>query len=182
LSVRFDLPNGCRLRPLEESDAEKLAHLVAANRAYLAEWMPWAAGEIGREQQLEFIRRTRRQLEEDDGFQSAILDDGAIVGTIGFHRVDWVNRATSLGYWLAESSQGRGTMTEAVRALTSHAFGAWNLNRVEIRAALGNTRSRAIPTRLGFVQEGVIRQAERFADHFKDLAVYSMLAADWPAA
>jgi len=180
LTLAFELPNGCRLRPLEETDADELSRLAAANRAYLAEWMPWASGGIGPEQQREFLRRAERQLAEDDGFQAAILDDGAIVGTIGFHRIDRANRATSLGYWLAESSQGRGTMTEAVRALTTHAFAVWELKRVEIRAAVGNARSRAIPQRLGFVEEGVLRQSERFTDHYKDVVVYSMLAEDWP--
>ena len=99
---------------------------------------------------------------------------------IGFHRVDWVNRATSIGYWIGAASQGRGIVTEAVRALTSYAFDVWELNRVEIRAATGNGRSAAIPLRLGFVEEGVARQSERHGDSFKDLAVYSMLAADWP--
>ena len=99
---------------------------------------------------------------------------------IGFHRVDWVNRSTSLGYWIAEASQGRGTVTEAVRALTTHAFEVWSLNRVEIRAAVGNDRSAAIPLRLGFVHEGVLRQSERHGETYKDLAVYAMLAADWP--
>ena len=98
---------------------------------------------------------------------------------IGFHKVDWVNRATSIGYWLAAASQGRGIVTEAVRALTGYAFDVWELNRVEIRAAVGNGRSAAIPLRLGFVEEGVARQSERHGDSFKDLAVYSMLAADW---
>ena len=75
--------------------------------------MPWAAGrQRGVEQQLEYIRRSLAQLAEDDGFQAAIFDGGAIVGSIGFHRIDWTNRATSLGYWLAETSQGRGTLSQ----------------------------------------------------------------------
>jgi ribosomal-protein-serine acetyltransferase len=100
---------------------------------------------------------------------------------IGFHRVDWVNRATSIGYWISAAAQGRGIVTDAVRAITTHAFEVWDLNRVEIRAAVGNARSAAIPLRLGFVEEGVARQSERHADGFKDLAVYSMLAENWRA-
>lgn len=42
-----------------------------------------------------------------------------------------------------------------------------------------NTRSRAIPERLGFTEEGVRRQAEKFADRRHELVVYSMLAHEW---
>jgi ribosomal-protein-serine acetyltransferase len=70
-------------------------------------------------------------------------------------------------------------MTEAVRALTTFAFENWHLNRIEIRVAVGNERSGAIPERLGFVKEGVLRQVERHGDAFKDNVVYSMLAAEW---
>jgi len=158
-----------------------LYRLVDANRAYLAEWLPWAAGQSGIETHLEFIRVARRQLADDNGFQAAILDGVDIVGVIGFHRIDWANRSTSIGYWIGALSQGRGIVTTAVRALTAHAFEVWELNRVEIRAATGNARSAAIPLRLGFVEEGVARQSERHGDSYKDLAVYSMLAADWLA-
>jgi ribosomal-protein-serine acetyltransferase len=154
---------------------------VQANRAYLAEWLPWAAGESSVEMRHEFIRTSQQQLADDNGFQAAILDGGEILGVIGFHRVDWANKATSIGYWIAAESQGRGIVTEAVRALTTYAFDVWGLNRVEIRAATSNARSGAIPLRLGFVEEGVARQSERHGDSFKDLAVYSMLAADWRA-
>ena len=180
MTIRFDLPNGFRLRPLEEADAEPLFRLVQANRGYLAEWLPWAAAESRVETHLEFIRASQQQHADDNGFQAAILDGDEIVGVIGFHRVDWVNRATSIGYWIGAANQGRGIVTEAVRALTAYAFDVWDLNRVEIRAATGNGRSAAIPLRLGFVEEGVARQSERHGDSFKDLAVYSMLAADWP--
>jgi ribosomal-protein-serine acetyltransferase len=70
-------------------------------------------------------------------------------------------------------------VTEAVRALFDHAVRALKLNRIEIRAGVDNTRSRAIPARLGFKQEGILRQAERVGDRFVDHLVYAMLAEDW---
>lgn len=98
---------------------------------------------------------------------------------VGFLAVDWTNRSTSIGYWLADAAQGKGTMTRAVASLTDHALTGWQLNRVEIRADVDNRRSRAIPERLGFQQEGVLRQAARIGDRYVDHAVYAMLAADW---
>ena len=168
------------LRLLRERDAEELYALIADNRAYLAEWMPWPAAQTLEGTQ-QFIRLTRRQRADDNGFQAAIVIDGAIAGVVGFHAVDWANRTTSIGYWLAEAFQGRGTMTEAVRALVDHAFDAWKLERVEIRAAPGNARSRAIPERLRFTEEGVLRAVERVGDRQLDNVVYSMLASEWRA-
>jgi ribosomal-protein-serine acetyltransferase len=177
----FDLPGGYRLRAFEADDAEELYALADANRLYLAEWLPWA-WESNLEMARGFLDRARWQAEHDSGFQAAIVDEtGAICGVVGFHGVDWNNRTTSIGYWLAADRQGRGTMTEAVRALVSHAFDAWQLHRVEIRVAVGNERSSAIPRRLGFVQEGVLRQVERHGDGFKDNVVYSILTDEWPA-
>ena len=175
----IDLPGGFRVRIVGESDADPIYEVVEANRAYLAEWLPWA-GSATLDSIREFIGRARLQAEGDNGFQAVIVDgSGAVAGFIGFHFVDWNNRSTSLGYWLAEDRQGRGTMTEAVRALTTLAFDEWGLNRVEIRAAPGNERSAGVPERLGFTKEGVLRQVERHADGFKDNVVYSILAAEW---
>ncbi|HEY7829729.1 MAG TPA: GNAT family protein [Solirubrobacteraceae bacterium] len=176
---RFEISGSHRLRLLEESDAKELHALIDANRAYLARWMPWAQEQTA-EQTLAFILATREQLAGNNGFQLALTDQQRIVGVLGFHSVDWVNRATSLGYWLAESAQGQGLVTEAVSALIDHALRGWQLNRVEIRAAVENLRSRAIPERLGFKQEGTLRQTMRLGDRYLDHVVYSMLASDWP--
>jgi ribosomal-protein-serine acetyltransferase len=177
--LRYDLPGGCFLRLFDESDAAEVYAVVDANRAYLARWLAWVEETRSADGVLAFIRRTRQQLADNNGFQLAITDGTNIIGTIGFHSIDWNNGSTSIGYWLAEDRQSRGTMTEAVRALTGHAFEVSKLNRVEIRAAVGNVRSRAIPERLGFRQEGVLRQAERIGDRYEDSVVYSMLASDW---
>lgn len=70
-------------------------------------------------------------------------------------------------------------MTDAARALTHHALSTWELNRVGIWAAPGNRPSRAIPERLGFREEGTLRQAQRIGERYSDVVVYSMLAEDW---
>jgi ribosomal-protein-serine acetyltransferase len=180
--LRRELPGGYALRLLEESDAQELYGVIDANREHLAAWMPWAEGERSPEDVLPFIRATRRQIADNDGLQTAIVDpDGAIVGMVGVHGVDWPNRRTSIGYWLARDEQGRGTVTAAVRAYVDHAFGTWGLNRVTIEAAAGNARSRGVPERLGFREEGVLREAGRVGERVMDHVVYGMLAADWRA-
>jgi ribosomal-protein-serine acetyltransferase len=169
------------LRALEDADAEALYALIDRDREQLSPWLPWAA-EQALSNTRDFIAAAHRQEDEGNGFQVALLHDGAIAGVVGFHAVSWAHRSASLGYWLAADRQGRGLMTTAVRRLVDHAIFEWALHRIEIRAAVGNRRSRAIPERLGFVQEGVLRQAELVQGRYLDLVVYSMLAPDWPAA
>lgn len=180
--LRFELSSGCYLRLFEESDAEELDRVIATNRGHLAKWLAWANDPGGAEAQLAFIRRTREKLAANDGFVAAIIDGAAIVGWVGFDGIDWDSRTTSIGYWLARDRQGRGIMTEAVAALTGYAFDVWKLNRVEIRVAVGNQRSAAIPQRLGFREEGTLRQRERHGDSFRDIVVYSKLAQEWEAS
>jgi ribosomal-protein-serine acetyltransferase len=177
--LRFELSSGCYLRLFEESDAEELDRVIAANHAHLAKWLAWANDPGGAEARLAFIRRTREKVGANDGFCAAIIDGDAIVGWVGFDTVHWDSRSTSIGYWLARDRQGRGIVTEAVAALTGYAFDMWKLNRVEIRVEVGNQRSAAIAQRLGFREEGILRQGGRHGDSFKDIVVYSMLAQEW---
>lgn len=175
---RFALSTDHGLRLFEETDAESLYALIERNRSHLSPWLPWAEHQT-LEGTRAYIRMSRKQLADNEGFQAAITGGGRIIGSIGFHRVDWLHRSTGIGYWLAADAQGHGTMTLAVSALLDFAFGAWRLHRVEIRAAVGNSRSRAIPQRLGFQLEGTLRQAEFVAGRYLDHAVYSMLSEEW---
>jgi ribosomal-protein-serine acetyltransferase len=178
--VRVRLPQGCRLRPLDAADAPELQALIEANREQLACWLGWAAGQTIDDTQ-DFLRRSGEQAAAGDGFQMAIVCEERIAGVVGYREVEWRRRSTSLGYWLDASHQGNGTMTEAVRTLVDHAFGVWRLDRVEIRAAVANRRSRAIPERLGFRLERTLPAAEVIAGREVDSVVYAILQTEWPA-
>lgn len=172
---------GLELRSVTESDAAELDRLIEANRHHLAPFMPWVAGHAIEGTQA-FIRAAIRQEASDDGFQAVIVCDGEIAGVAGFHRVDRPNATTSIGYWMDAKRQGQGVMTAAVSALIDHAFGALDLHRVELRIAPNNARSRAIAARLGFSEEGVLRDAERFGSEHRDLILHSLLATEWVGA
>jgi ribosomal-protein-serine acetyltransferase len=167
------------LRSLSADDADALFSVIDENRAYLRRWLPWVDGSRSVGDTLAFIESDMRQSDDNQGFSAGIWLDGKIAGVVGYHPIDWLNRAVSIGYWLAESQQGAGIMTASCRALVDHAFCGLNLNRVTIACATHNTRSRAIPERLGFFHEGIRRDAEWLYDHFVDHAIYSQLQREW---
>ena len=63
--------------------------------------------------------------------------------------------------------------------LVDHAFHEMGLNRIEIRCAADNYRSSAIPERLGFNKEGVLRQSEFRDGRLHDFNIFGLLAAEW---
>lgn len=177
LCIQVD--NETQLRLHEARYAGEYFALIDRNRAYLREWMPWAAHESSIEDTRAYMKQTLLQLANNEGLQTGIWYHDQLVGSIGYPRLDWADRKAEIGYWLDASMQGKGLVTKACRTLVTYAFDQYRLNKVEIHCATGNTRSRAIPERLGFTQEGIIRQAQWISDHYVDMVIYGMLAHEW---
>ncbi|MCR8645626.1 GNAT family N-acetyltransferase [Paenibacillus sp. N1-5-1-14] len=173
------IDNQLFLKLFEPRDAEALYQLIQSNRNYLRKWLPWVDGTRTIDDTRSFIESTSVQFTNNNGFTSGIYFNSLLCGMISFHAMDWHNKKTSLGYWLAESYQGRGIMTRTCKEVLTYAFTQLNMNRIEIRAGFHNYQSRAIPERLGFAYEGIARQSEWLYDHFIDHAVYSLLFTDW---
>jgi len=175
----FTLPGGVHLDLLAEKHAPEIFAVVDRERAHLREWLPWVDGTAAVGDTRAFIQTAVQQLADNDGLAAGIWCDGEFAGTIGTHKIDWLNYKVELGYWLAARFQGRGIITNAWRALVSHCFDHWKLHRVEIHCATGNRKSCAIPERLGFRLEGLLREAHFVNGRYDDLNVYAMLASEW---
>ena len=175
--MRIHLSDELELRALTAADVDEVHALVEGNRDHLAAWMPWAAGQQ-REGTENYLRGAEQKRERGEALDFAIVLDGRIAGCAGFPIIDPYARAGIIGYWLAREHEGRGLVTRAVSALIDHGFGELGLHRVQISAATDNVRSRAVPERLGFTQEGVLREAELVGDEYQDLAVYGLLSTE----
>lgn len=167
------------LRLHEDRFAEDFYRLIDRNRQHLRQWMPWLDSEQSVDDLLMFMKESRLQFANNLGIQAGIWYQGQIVGAVGFHDLDWVDRKVETGYWLSADQQGKGIITKTCKTLINYAFDEYGLNKVEIHCATGNSRSRAIPERLGFTQEGIIRQAQWLYDHYVDMVIYGILASEW---
>lgn len=167
------------VEPVRLEDVSELYAAIDRNRRYLREWLPWVTPEYNLEHARRFVSDRLVEHDRRGALMCVVRYRGAIAGAIGLHTIDAVNRATSIGYWLDQGHSGRGIMTRACRAVVRAAFKEYRLHRVEIRCATGNHRSCAIPRRLGFTEEGVLREAGLVRDRWLDLRVFSLLEREW---
>src|SRR5580700_10335571 len=171
--------DGIELRRVSTADCPVLYAAIDRNRARLRAWLPWVGLGFDLEDLTEFIRQRELDNAARISLTTNIWFQGELCGAIGLHAIDARDRSTSIGYWLDRAYEGRGIMTRACRAIVSEGFRQYGLHRIEIRCATGNGRSSAIPRRLGFVEEGILREAEWLYDHWVDLRVFSMLEQQW---
>lgn len=169
------------LKLLEPSDAKRIFELTDRSRDMLREWLPWLDFTTTVDDTTSFIKSGAGQFELGKSLNCAIVYRGELAGIAGFNEINEAKQTAYIGYWLDREYQGKGIMTRVAAALTNYALMERGLNKVEIRAAVGNDKSRAIPERLGYTEEGTIRQGEWLYDHFVDSVVYGMLKSEWPS-
>jgi RimJ/RimL family protein N-acetyltransferase len=110
------------------------------------------------------------------------IDDGAVIGSVGFHLVRYgANResdAWMFGIDIVPEARGRGYGTEAQRLLARWLFETMGVNRVEASTDVENVAEQRALEKAGFTREGVARQAQFRAGTYHDLTLYSKLRAD----
>ena len=108
-------------------------------------------------------------------------EDRSLIGTATVWNVSVSNRRADLGYALARPRWGKGYMHEALHALVDHAFGTMSLNRLEADIDPRNAASARVLEKLGFVQEGMLRERWIVNGEISDTALYGLLARTWQA-
>ncbi|MED4532379.1 GNAT family protein [Metabacillus fastidiosus] len=174
----YEIDEDLYLRLIEKNDEENIFSLINNSRDYLRQWLSWVDNTRKLEDTKEFIKICLKGITENKNMTSVILFQGQIVGLVGYE-INWSNKTACIGYWLGEEFQKNRIMNRVVKALTNYVFTNLNLNKVEIRVAEGNKRSRNIPEKLGYVNEGCIRQVEWLYDRYVNHVVYGILAEEW---
>lgn len=167
------------LQFLEEIHAKQLYDLIDSNRTHLRQWLPWVDSMVTVENVADYILHCKKQFDEGTDFGFCIMYENKMAGRTGIHRINRQNRIGEIGYWLADVLQGKGIVTKCCQALIHFGFTELGLNRIVIKCAVGNDKSRAVAEKLGFKQEGILRQAEWVNGKFLDLYQYSLLKQEW---
>ncbi|WP_100012786.1 GNAT family N-acetyltransferase [Lentibacillus sediminis] len=167
LLIRLPLPG----------DGEAVFQAMQASREELKKWMAFAQKNQSLEDTEVNVREAHLQFLKRENMRLHLFrrETGEFIGTSGLHRIDWDVPKFEIGYWIDQRHNGKGYITEAVEGITQFAFRELKANRVEIRCDAKNTKSRAVPERLGFALEGVLHQdsVEIGGDQLRDTCIYA---------
>ena len=169
--------DGIELLVPVEGDAGELFSTVDENREYLREWLRWLDDVNSVDDELAMIRRIRDV--KNFNWVYLIRSYGQFVGVVSLNWVDWDNRSFGLGYWVSESSSGRGIITKSCRRVIEHCFVDLKLHRAVIEVAVENHPSRAVAERLGLRLEGISKDREWLYDRFTDSVMFAITAPEW---
>ncbi|MEN8650078.1 GNAT family N-acetyltransferase [Streptomyces sp. 21So2-11] len=144
------------LRPFEQADTD--AVLLACQDPGIQRWTT-IPSPYERWHAESFVGR-----QAPDGWRSGTVHSFAVLTRGGAElvaAVSTVRREQSdtaeIGFWAAAGYRGRGYVTESVLALAHWVFTTVGVERLEWRAEVGNTASRAVAEKAGFVLEGTQR-------------------------
>jgi len=177
--IKFQIADEIELRPFIEENAHEIFAAVKANYTHLHPFLHWVTEDYSLESASGFINQTQKAFAENTSQTFGIFCREKIVGVIGFVNFNWSSKSAEIGYWISQKYEGQGIITKSCETLIKYAFDELKMNRIEIRCATENIKSRAIPERLNFALEGVLRQSQWRHTRFYDMAIYGLLAEEW---
>jgi ribosomal-protein-serine acetyltransferase len=169
-------------RPAALDHSEALADMVRRNADHFRRYLPAVAELDSVEKARAHLAQVAQREARAEVLEWNLFANGVLCGALRLNKIEPENRKTSIAYLLDEGHQGRGIATLAVRALLGYCFGDLDMNRVELTCATDNVPSMRLAERVGFVREGLLRQAEFLGGAFADHYVYGLLRSEFRSA
>jgi RimJ/RimL family protein N-acetyltransferase len=140
-------------------DGKYVYEAIQASLNELKPWMPFAQMNQTEQDVEANIRESIAKFMTREDLRLHLFNKvtGEFIGSSGLHRINWDIPKFEIGYWIDTRFSGRGYITESTEAISKFAFIELNAKRVEIRCDSRNTKSRAIPEKLGFTLEGILK-------------------------
>jgi len=108
----------------------------------------------------------------------SLPEDPKMIGTVHLWKISRENHRAEIGYLLHPDFQGRGLMTECLKAVISYGFNELKLHSIEANVNPNNLASIRVLEKCGFVREGYYKENYFYEGKFLDSAIYSILTPD----
>ena len=107
-----------------------------------------------------------------------INDTNKHIGNISFGQIKWIHKSAELMILIGDKSEwNKGYARDAIQLLTKHLFETIGLNRIEA-GSINPAFVRSVE-KLGWKQEGKLRQAYFHNNGFKDIIKVSIIKSDF---
>jgi ribosomal-protein-serine acetyltransferase len=150
-------------------------NIIDSNREFFRQWLGWVDSMQSVYDSSCWMQRTKEKELTLSSMTFHILYKDLLVGQINLFDLSEGSLGGEIGYWLDKDYNGKGIMTQSVRSMLQFGFKTLELHRIVIKAAVGNTKSKAIPQKLGFTFEGIAYESTMIYDRYLDMEIYSML-------
>ena len=160
-----------KLRAYKESDIERSFILIE----------PFEIGSmLGRgiqfpyslDEQKEFVKNTTKKPCFD--FAIELVETGEYIGGCGIVECDTTSQTATVGLWLGLEYQGRGLGQDALRTLCAFIFDEMNIRKIKLTYFAFNEKGKNCYTKLGFKEEGILREELFRAGKFHDIHIMGM--------
>ncbi|MCA1061578.1 GNAT family N-acetyltransferase [Rossellomorea aquimaris] len=127
------------------------------------------------------VENYEKQLDLGGPMRFAIVEKQTdkMIGTCGFHGISKAYKRCEIGYDLIPDQWGKGIMGEALSPLLNYLFMDKGMNRIGAVIVPYNKASSRVVEKLGFKQEGLLRDYILQGDHAYDAYMYSLLKKEW---
>jgi ribosomal-protein-serine acetyltransferase len=164
------------LRPLKDTDVIDLLEAVRESIADISPWMVWCHADYSCEHAAGWIRTAQAARTAATMYEFAIHDrTERFAGCCSINHINNVDRFASVSYWIRSSMTGKGIAPSAVLALVEWAWSHTELNRLEIVAAVGNSRSQRVAQKVNAHRDCVLAQRMMVGGAPSDAVMYSLV-------
>ncbi len=166
------------LRRLDATDAEEV--LALRGNSETMKYIPRPLAKTT-EDALEHIAMIEDKIINNTGINWGITIKGnpKIIGIIGHYRISMENHRAEIGYMSFPEHNGKGYMSEAIKAVVAYGFEQMNLHSIEAIIDPDNIASERVLQKNGFVKEAHILENELWEGKFLDTVIYSLLKKNW---
>lgn len=171
--------NNLRLELTAERHAAPLYVALDNERERLSEFLPWIDDMKTVADFTSYIKNCEWLYEQKKEVSFIMILEETPVGRIGLHHLNLQNKMGAIGYWITSNAEGKGVVTRSCKKIIDYGFNNLGLHRIECKVATTNLKSKAIPEKLHFKKEGILRDAEWVNNKYNDLFLYSLLSYEW---
>ena len=170
------------IRHPKRRDWRAWVNLRQESHNFLQKWEPYwdikQCNKSGYMRQLK-TQRTKAAYDQAYSFLCFKKDSKVLLGGINISNIQrGVVQTCNIGYWLGEKNIGNGYMEESIKAIIPYIYEQLKIHRIQAFTLENNIASRKLIEKVNFKKEGVLREAMKINNEWRDHVIYSLLLND----